>query len=84
MWFRLMMIAFFFNGLCPFGLRILAGMGLADHYTPLYLVFWYFAGAIAMLVIFSRAPVRPARFETALQGFLISARGLSGDVPAIT
>jgi len=58
MWFRLMMIAFFFNGLCPFGLRILAGMGLADHYTPLYL-----AGAIAMLVIFSRAPVRPARSD---------------------
>ncbi|MCU1273312.1 MAG: hypothetical protein JWO48_743 [Bryobacterales bacterium] len=58
-----MMIAFFFNGLCPFGLRILAGMGLAEHYTPLYLVFWYLAGAISMLAIFSRAPVRPARSD---------------------
>src|SRR5689334_21862349 len=63
MWFRLMMIAFVFNGLCPFGLRVLAGMGLADHYTPLYLVFWYLAGAIAMLALFSRAPVRPARSD---------------------
>jgi drug/metabolite transporter (DMT)-like permease len=63
MWFRLMMIAFVFNGLCPFGLRILAGMGLAAHYTPLYLVFWYLAGAVAMLAIFSRAPVRPARSD---------------------
>jgi hypothetical protein len=58
-----MMIAFVFNGLCPFGLRILAGMGLAAHYTPLYLVFWYLAGAVAMLAIFSRAPVKPARSD---------------------
>jgi len=63
MWFRLMMIAFFFNGLCPFGLRILAGMGLAEHYTPLYLVFWYLAGVVSMLGIFSRAPVKPARSD---------------------
>src|SRR5438046_10683535 len=66
MWFRLMMIAFIFNGLCPFGLRILAGMGLAAHYTPLYLVFWYLAGAIAMLALFSRAPVRPLRSTCSL------------------
>lgn len=63
MWFRLMMVAFFFNGLCPFGLRILAGMGLADHYTPLYLVFWYLSGGAFMLVLFSRAPNRPARSD---------------------
>ena len=44
MWFRLMMIAFVFNGLCTFGLRILADMGLAQHYTSSYLVFWYLAG----------------------------------------
>jgi drug/metabolite transporter (DMT)-like permease len=55
MWFRLMMIAFVFNGLSPFGLRILAGLALAAHYTPLYLVFWYLSGALFMLVLFSRA-----------------------------
>jgi len=63
MWFRLMIIAFLFNGVCPFGLRILAGMGLAAHYTPLYLVFWYLSGTLCMLGLFSRAPVRPTRSD---------------------
>ena len=63
MWFRLMMMAFVLNGLCPFGLRILAGLGLADHYTPLYLVFWYLAGALFMLRSFLRTPHRPARSD---------------------
>ena len=63
MWFRLMMVAFVFNGLCTFGLRILAGLGLAAHYTPLYLVFWYLSGGAFMLVLFSRAPNRPARSD---------------------
>jgi|SRR5579864_1799263 drug/metabolite transporter (DMT)-like permease len=63
MWFRLMMVAFVFNGLCTFGLRILAGLGLAAHYTPLYLVFWYLSGGAFMLVLFARAPNRPARSD---------------------
>jgi len=63
MWFRLMMIAFVLNGLCPFGLRILASMGLADQYTPLYLVFWYLAGALFILAIFFRTLHRPTRAD---------------------
>jgi drug/metabolite transporter (DMT)-like permease len=63
MWFRLMMIAFLLNGFCPFGLRILAGMGLADQYTPLYLVFWYLAGALFILALLTRAPRRPTRSD---------------------
>lgn len=59
MWFRFMMIAFLLNGVCPFGLRILASLGLADHYTPLYLVFWYLAGGLFILILFSRAWHRP-------------------------
>jgi len=62
-WFRLMMMTFFLNGLCPFGLRVLAGLGLAAHYTPLYLVFWYFSGGLFILILFSRAPRRPARSD---------------------
>jgi multidrug transporter EmrE-like cation transporter len=48
MWFRLMMLAFVFNGLCSFGLRILTDMGLAKEHTLNYLFFWYLGGAIAM------------------------------------
>jgi drug/metabolite transporter (DMT)-like permease len=61
MWFRWMMIAFLFNGLCTFGIRILAGMGLAQNYTSAYLVFWYAAGAIFLLVPYLRARLRPNR-----------------------
>jgi len=63
MWFRLMMIAFLLNGLCTFGLRILASMGLADQYASLYLVFWYLAGALFILMLLSRDPLRPARSD---------------------
>jgi drug/metabolite transporter (DMT)-like permease len=63
MWFRLMIIAFFFNGLSPFGLRVLAGLGLAAQYTPLYLVFWYLSGGLFVLLVFSRARSGPARSD---------------------
>jgi multidrug transporter EmrE-like cation transporter len=63
MWFRLMMVAFIFNGLCSFGLRILAGLGLAAHYTPIYLIFWYLSGVAFMLLVLSRSPHRPARSD---------------------
>jgi drug/metabolite transporter (DMT)-like permease len=43
-WISAMMAAFFLNGICPFGLRVLAGRGLAQQYTPVYLVYWYLAG----------------------------------------
>jgi multidrug transporter EmrE-like cation transporter len=63
MWFRLMLVAFIFNGLSSFGLRILTGLGLAAHYTPVYLIFWYLSGVVFMLVLLSRAPHRPARSD---------------------
>jgi drug/metabolite transporter (DMT)-like permease len=63
MWFRLMMIAFLLNGVCPFGLRILASLGLADQYTPIYLVFWYLAGGLFILLLFARAWHRPSRSD---------------------
>jgi drug/metabolite transporter (DMT)-like permease len=43
-WITAMLCAFVLNGVCPFGLRILAGRGLAQQYTPVYLVYWYLAG----------------------------------------
>lgn len=43
-WITAMLGAFLLNGVCPFGLRVLAGRGLAHQYTPVYLVYWYLAG----------------------------------------
>ena len=43
-WITAMLGAFALNGVCPFGLRILAGKGLAQQYTPVYLFYWYLAG----------------------------------------
>ena len=43
-WITAMLAAFALNGICPFGLRVLAGRGLAQQYTAVYLVYWYFAG----------------------------------------
>jgi len=63
MWFQLMMAAFVLNGLCSFGLRILAGFGLATHYTPLYLVFWYLSGGVFMLMLFLGTARRVARSD---------------------
>jgi multidrug transporter EmrE-like cation transporter len=55
MWFKLMIIAFFLNGLSPFGLRILADLGLGTQYTRGYLVFWYLSGLCFVLVLYLRA-----------------------------
>ncbi len=43
-WITAMLGAFALNGVCPFGLRILAGKELAQQYTAVYLVYWYLAG----------------------------------------
>jgi multidrug transporter EmrE-like cation transporter len=43
-WITAMLCAFFLNGLCPFGLRVLAGRRLPQDYTAVYLVYWYLAG----------------------------------------
>ncbi|MGI8961430.1 MAG: EamA family transporter [Bryobacteraceae bacterium] len=43
-WITAMLCAFLLNGICPFGLRVLAGRGLAQHYTAVYLFYWYLAG----------------------------------------
>lgn len=55
MWYRMMVIAFFANGLGAFGLRVLQGMGLAETHSFLYLGFWYLAGlCVAMIALLSQ------------------------------
>ena len=51
MWLRLMTIAFFANGLGPFGLRILADKGLLAPYRLPYLAFWYAGGLAPSLTL---------------------------------
>lgn len=93
MWLRLMLIAFLLNGLSPFGLRILADLGLASTETSSYLIFWYLSAVAFILTIYLRAPKRPAAGEIyvgAVLGFfsvcgqtalgLALSRGLDGNV----
>ena len=63
MWFRLMMVSFVFNGLCTFGIRILAAKGLAAKYTTSYLAFWYLAGTLFLAIQYLRSGERPKRSD---------------------
>ena len=44
-WGRLMLVAFFANGLGPFGLKVLAARGLAGYQSQ-YLFYWYLGGVV--------------------------------------
>ena len=59
MWFRLMLLAFAFNGLGDFGLRVLNESGPGAAYTPHYLVGWYAAGLAGALALAWRDGGRP-------------------------
>ena len=52
MWYRMMTVAFFTNGLGAFGVRVLQDMGLAETHAFLYLAIWYTAGFILALAAF--------------------------------
>jgi multidrug transporter EmrE-like cation transporter len=56
-----MLLAFLLNGLCPFGLRILAGMGAGGEYIPVYLFYWYLAGLVFGLLWAFRSGQRIAK-----------------------
>ena len=73
MWFRLMLIAFLFNGVSSFGLRILTDMGLARDHTLQYLMFWYAGGAIVIFLTTVRSLGKISRSDLgigAALGFL--------------
>jgi multidrug transporter EmrE-like cation transporter len=71
MWYRMMAVAFFANGLSAFGARVLQDMGLAQTHSFLYLGFWYMAGlAVSLIAFVSRGPK--------LSGAEIAIGGLMG------
>ena len=76
MWFRLMMLAFVFNGLCSFGLRILTDMGLAKEHTLNYLFFWYLGGAVAMTLAVVGMRVRISQVDMIIGSALGLLSGL--------
>ena len=63
MWLRWMLVAFFANGLGPFGLKVLAQAGLSESYHYQYLVFWYAGGFALALAAWLPTRVRPGAAE---------------------
>jgi hypothetical protein len=51
-WIGAMLTTFVLSGIASFGLRVLAGWGLAAQYTAVYLVYWYLAGFMVALIGF--------------------------------
>jgi multidrug transporter EmrE-like cation transporter len=71
MWYRMMAIAFFANGLGAFGARVLQGMGLAETHSFLYLAFWYVAGlTFAMAAFLSSQRSKLGRSEIVVGGLM--------------
>lgn len=90
MYTRYMTIAFLTNGMGAFGLRVLAGLGLADVSSVPYLAIWYLSGLLlAGMVYFRRfgmpgageAMIGSAMALCSLGGQLGMALALSGHLP---
>ena len=79
MWLRLMAIAFFANGLGPFGLRILEDKGLLAPYRLPYLALWYAGGLILAALAYLRKPERMHRSEIVL-GAVMACCSLGGQL----
>jgi multidrug transporter EmrE-like cation transporter len=70
MWLVLMLMAFLFNGCGVFGLRVLAGMGLAGALTNQYLLYFYLGGFIFMAVLLLAKSTWPNRTEVGMGGLM--------------
>ena len=70
MWYRMMAIAFFTNGLGAFGMSVLTAMGLVKTHNFLYLAFWYSAGLTVSLVAFLSGKPKLSRSEIAVGGLM--------------
>jgi multidrug transporter EmrE-like cation transporter len=74
-----MAVAFFANGLGPFGLRILAEKGLLAPYRLPYLALWYAGGFLLAVIAYLRKPERLHRSEIIL-GAAMACCSLSGQL----
>lgn len=89
-WLRLMSIAFFANGIGPFGLKMMAEKGLSGRYHYQYLLWWYAGGLafalVAFLITRSRFYLREVLFAFGIGigsfgGQLFSLMALERGVP---
>lgn len=71
-----MLIAFFANGLGPFGLKVLSERGLTSHQSQ-YLLYWYLGGLVFATLVFIFKPFRVQGREVLL-GALMGACSFSG------
>jgi multidrug transporter EmrE-like cation transporter len=79
MWLRLMAVAFFANGLGPFGLRVLADRGLLARWRLPYLALWYAGGLALAGLAFLRKPEPICRSEIKV-GVGMAACSLAGQL----
>ncbi len=70
MWLLLMLLAFLFNGCGVFGLRILAGMGLAGVVTNQYILYFYLGGFVFMALRLLAKKTWPNRTEIGMGGVM--------------
>jgi multidrug transporter EmrE-like cation transporter len=77
MWILFMLLAFLFDGCGVFGLRVLAGMGLAGVVTNQYLVYYYLGGFVFMALRLVAKKTWPNRTETGM-GSLMALCSISG------
>jgi multidrug transporter EmrE-like cation transporter len=90
MYTRYMTIAFLTNGMGTFGLRVLAGLGLADVSSVPYLGIWYLSGLLLAGCVYLRRFGKPSGAEVlvgsgmalcSLVGQLGMALALAGQLP---
>jgi len=77
MWLMLMLLAFLFNGCGVFGLRVLAGMGLAGVVTTQYIMYFYLGGFVFMTLRLLAKKTWPNRTEIGM-GSLMALCSISG------
>jgi drug/metabolite transporter (DMT)-like permease len=79
-WIAAMLGAFLLNGVCPFGLRVLAGWGLARQYTAAYLFYWYLAGFAFGLIWLVRGSKQTADVGGWLTGLAMALTSVCGQL----
>jgi multidrug transporter EmrE-like cation transporter len=77
MWLLLMLLAFLFNGSGVFGLRVLAGMGLAGVVTNQYILYFYLGGFVFMALRLLAKKTCPNRTEIGM-GAVMALCSISG------
>jgi drug/metabolite transporter (DMT)-like permease len=77
LWLRLMLVAFFANGLGPFGLKVLTERNLTPQFQSQYLFYWYVGGLLFALVALGSAWRNLNRREILL-GAAMGASSLGG------